>query len=256
MEIRTIKIKKFVEFHELVSQERQLGTLYRGVSNSDYKLIASIGRYYKKIDKDTLYDREQKVFKLFKNEAALYQDVSTLNNWDVLALAQHYGLPTRLLDWSLNPLVALFFAVSQDYNSDGSVYVAKDSVSSENWLYCNEDLLKKNDPFSLDKPYIYVPVHLTHRLKAQWGAFVIQPDPTQEYKCSNMLKLIIPAKMKADFFDILYNYDIHFKTLFPDLTGLANSLKWSHFDSNQHNQNGSHDTHSYKSNIDDEIPIL
>ena len=85
------------------------GTLFRGVSDSNYKLIPSGYRYedFDEIEKDMLFR--------FRQKMGLYTNERNLSEWEVLSLAQHHGVPTRLLDWSFSPLIALFFAVEKDF---------------------------------------------------------------------------------------------------------------------------------------------
>ncbi|MGK0170899.1 MAG: hypothetical protein ACI9W2_002626, partial [Gammaproteobacteria bacterium] len=96
--------------------------LYRGVTSADYELVPKIGRPHARTRFD--YDRtkrmmvaisepydavgEIKAFEQFKRLAHPHLSSITMNSWEWLAVAQHHGLPTRLLDWSENPLVAAY----------------------------------------------------------------------------------------------------------------------------------------------------
>lgn len=117
-------IESFEEYLDTVRRELPKGRIYfRGQSklvSEGYPLKPSIGRY-KKLESCTLFERDQterQVLGVFTNHLLTYVRHLPRNDWEALAIAQHHGLPTRFMDWTTNPLVALYFSARETQLDD------------------------------------------------------------------------------------------------------------------------------------------
>jgi hypothetical protein len=142
-----------------------------------------------------------------------------IDDWEWLAVAQHHGLATRLLDWTLNPLVALYFAVgTSSHAKDGIVFC----VSS------GGDPAPRNvDPLELGQAVVFYPPHISSRIPAQAGCFSVHPDTSREpgFGFHGAYHVImIPRNAKQRVLIELARLGITRATLFPSLDGAADAI--------------------------------
>ncbi len=191
--------------------------IYRGVSSSTYELVPKIGRY-KSVD----LHWEKETLNMFKERALPYLTTVPKNDWEWLALAQHHGLSTRLLDWTHNPLIATYFAVEKDSNEDAAVYFL--DVQSEGNMAIPS---LEGGPFGLEKVCIFHPPHVSSRITVQSGIFTIHPKPATSYQPNQLNKFIIPSDVRFEFKERLQDFGIDRSTLFPDLDGVSEFLNFA-----------------------------
>jgi hypothetical protein len=221
--MKDVRISGFQNLHSAVQSFGRSVVVYRGVRSLDYELTPKIGRYPKFRAKgfkaDEFEKEEQTILRLFKERAVPHLDFTPVTDWEWLAIAQHHGLPIRLLDWTRNPLVAAFFAVDKEHDEESVIYAFKSNK------YVNTG--KHPDPFAESTVGRFIPRHITPRITAQVGLFTIHPDPREDFRTDpRVTRLVIDHDFRKQLKRILHTYGIHRASLFPDLDGLSMHIEW------------------------------
>ncbi|MDD4210472.1 MAG: FRG domain-containing protein [Bacteroidales bacterium] len=193
--------------------------VYRGVSNDGYGLIPSVGRW--KGPEVSRYHFEKQIFNDFKKKAIGYLTYNPSTDWEWLFLAQHHGLPTRLLDWSTSPIIALFFALNSECSNDYALYRAQfcQSISSEPEKFIGSDPMRVNSTAQV------YPSFVTPRAERQHSIFSIQENPWKPLEDKNPIdKFIFPAASRRDGLRKLSYYGITNSLLFPGLDSIAKDI--------------------------------
>lgn len=198
--------------------------IFRGQAVSSGPLIPKAGRApYKETDDWALLEA-------WKREAiGLVRSVPS-SDWDWLALAQHHGLATRLLDWSKNPLNAAYFALADRTPGDAVVYaarveariIAKHQTPME---------LAPNGPGVIPLIYIFRASGIVPRIVHQAGVFTFHAPKTLQLTPDidtvlDLETVVIDAASRPCIRADLSAYGVNRKFLFPDLDGLSDHMNW------------------------------
>jgi hypothetical protein len=208
-----ITANTFMQFQKCIDGIKR-SCLCRGVDDSSYDLTPSLLRYS---DLSRIDQIEADMMWLFKTHAKAHLKWFPESEIEWLTIARHHGLPTRLLDWSLSPLVACFFSVSTSPDTDGAVYIYE------------VDGFQREEDISLTKLesiVAFIPSHTTKRLAAQSGIFTVHPTQQKTLVSKAIKKIIIPKTAKETILNVLVKFGIHHGTLFPDLDGLSAYIKY------------------------------
>ncbi len=209
--VEIITLTSWQDFHGALTNHANGNWYFRGVSSINHALIPKIGRA-------TPYElkNEQYVLRAFRRQARPYLSYHPTSDLEWMALAQHHGLATRLLDWSFSPLVAAYFAVESTISNDDACVYAIRSMQSIFEM--------ATDPFKGVGVIFYRPPHITARISSQHAAFSVHFSPNKHYEPDGLVKLVIPSAQRALFRHYLNFMGINRATLFPSLDGLADQL--------------------------------
>jgi hypothetical protein len=235
------RLAKWHEFLRWIDDHSDSSWVFRGVGDAAFGLVPSVGR-----NPTYSLSYERAILELFKLRAPEFIATSDKLTLDLLAIAQHHGVPTRLLDWSSNPLAAMYFAINSEpgaimaklAGADGrvsgkpiSVIPSNDQIDAKLVAFRLIRSMKVGldaDPFALPDVRFFWPRSVTNRISDQGGLFSIHNVPDAPWIPSKLDSFVVPGDMRKFFAKRLYYIGIHSQRMMGGLDGLGERLSWQY----------------------------
>jgi hypothetical protein len=237
----------FIEVVESLKLNEQgdAGWYIRGQSNELWPLRPSLLRNFGDINVERALGIEFGATRRFMSQYHLHSpsDGIDKSKWSAIGwwmLMQHYSCPTRLLDWTLSPYVALYFAVEQFPESDGAVWFFPSSALEtimENRYGRFDPVSKQLESHDVKAVYPIEATQHNNRSASQQAVFTVcthvlsdhgdiisEAFVGQEHQ-NPLSKVVIPAELKNEFLSRLKTMNITPSSLFPGLDGLGRAAR-------------------------------
>lgn len=265
---KEITVEDWAHFNNLIDGFNNNDWVFRGQSNAQWSLVSSLHRECKdvnpNINNEGCVQIEEKTLIEFRSSYKLYSkhqitevvNSDLVSDWleeklSVLSIMQHYGAPTRLLDWTYSPYIAGFFALDGARDNFCIYALNLKCINAQNNKTSNSYVGEKNRIFYTRerKPilpflYPYDPLEKNQRLRIQQGLFLVPSlinvtfdKILEEYGIENgeldgevvATKLIFEKKNLEYWWAKLIQMNITHETIYPGLEGFCKSLKLNVF---------------------------
>lgn len=264
--IQTVRISAQEDVLQLIGEQQRYNTsidryrsqyVYRGEHNAAYHMCTSLTRNCKECQEEL----EKRLLKNFTKYAAFENPAIQSSVWKQMILGQHHGLPTRLLDWTHSPMVALHFAVAEnnldDMDKNDAVVWRMDMeelhallpesyqalLREEQTSVFTVDMLNQVAPTTeqydadmRDRSMVIVePPSIDPRIISQFSFFSVVPTGMtniEEFLNRNTehtVKYIIDKNLRWYTRDLLDQLNISERTVYPGLDGLSDWLARHYF---------------------------
>ena len=233
------EIEDWTGLADFVSTHGDGDWLFRGVTDAEnHTLVPKIARDYLlkgQGSPDTRpYNQQEEdyYFRMFMRQARPHVVPPPLHHLEWMTIAQHHGLPTRLLDWTWSPLVAAYFATeASGILSREAVDAAIYAIHGFKLITPGEQGGSRTSPFSFEGVRVYDPPHISPRVPAQRGAFTLHGDPRSPLRADQdqgerLERWVISSGRCFEIKRMLDVCAINRASLFPDLDGLARQIEW------------------------------
>jgi hypothetical protein len=210
----------------------------RGVDWTHRKLLPTIGREYNFGGVTYTFTPENEKNLLHRFRRFVYEHLQRpITNWEALFLARHHGLPVRLLDWTRNPLAALYFACEfwgKETPGDACIWMMTPGGDAHDRIDCFNS---SEDPWDVKGVRTVYPMVVSPRINGQCGLFTSQHDPFTaledmagkefpdgDLDVARLVEVKVPGKRRETLLRELNEREVTRRTLFPDLDGIAQGL--------------------------------